>query len=57
MLRDALVEVMRTPELNAKLMEARYDVIGSTREEHDEETRRLVALWIDLAFKVKNSAD
>jgi len=56
-LRDALVEVMRTPEINAKLVEAGYDVIGSTPEEHDAETRRLVAFWIDLATKVKISAD
>ena len=56
-LRDALVEVMRTPEINAKLIEAGYDVIGSTPEEHDAETRRLVAFWIDLATKVKISAD
>ena len=45
------------PEVNAKLMEAGYDVIGSTPEEHDAETRRLVAFWIDLATKVKISAD
>ena len=38
-LRDALVEVMRTPEVNARLVEAGYDVIGSTPEEHDAETR------------------
>jgi tripartite-type tricarboxylate transporter receptor subunit TctC len=56
-LRDALVEVMRMPDVNAKLVEAGYDVIGSTPEEHDAETRRLVAFWIDLATKVKISAD
>jgi len=56
-LRDALVEVMRTPEVNARLVEAGYDVIGSTPEEHDAETRRLVAFWIDIATKVKISAD
>ncbi len=56
-LRDALVEVMRLPDVNAKLTEAGYDVIGSTPEEHDAETRRLVAFWIDLATKVKISPD
>jgi tripartite-type tricarboxylate transporter receptor subunit TctC len=56
-LRDALVEVMRTPEVNARLIEAGYDVIGSTPEEHDAETRRLVAFWIDLASRVTISAD
>ena len=56
-LRDALVEVMRTPEVTARLNEAGYDVVGSTPEEHDAETRRLVAFWIELATKVKISAD
>ena len=56
-LRDALVEVMRMPDVNAKLAEAGYDVIGSTPEEHDAETRRLIAFWIDLATKVRISAD
>ena len=48
---------MRPPEVNARLVEAGYDVIGSTPEEHDAETRRLVAFWIDIATKVKISAD
>jgi tripartite-type tricarboxylate transporter receptor subunit TctC len=56
-LRDALVEVMRTPEVTARLNEAGYDVVGSTPEEHDAETRRLVAFWIELATKVTISAD
>ncbi|MDB5808779.1 MAG: tripartite tricarboxylate transporter family receptor [Betaproteobacteria bacterium] len=56
-LRDALVEVMRTPDVNSRLAEAGYDVSGSTPEEHDAETRRLVAFWIDLASRVAISAD
>ena len=56
-LRDALVEVMRTPELTARLNELGYDVVGNTPEEHDAETRRLVAFWLDLATKVTISAD
>lgn len=56
-LRDAFVDVMRMPDVNAKLVETGYDVIGSTPEEHDAETRRLVAFWIDIATKVKISAD
>ena len=56
-LRDALVEVMRTPEVTARLNDLGYDVIGSTPEEHEAETRRLVAFWIDLATKVTISAD
>ena len=56
-LRDAFVEVMRTPEVTARLNEAGYDVVGSTPEEHDAETRRLVAFWLDLATRVKIGAD
>jgi tripartite-type tricarboxylate transporter receptor subunit TctC len=56
-LRDALVEVMRAPEINARLNEQGYDVVGSTPEEHDAETRRLVAFWLDLATRVTISAD
>ena len=56
-LRDALVEVMRAPEVNARLIEQGYDVVGSTPEEHEAETRRLVAFWLDVATKVKISAD
>jgi tripartite-type tricarboxylate transporter receptor subunit TctC len=56
-LRDAFVEVMRTPEVTARLNEAGYDVIGSTPQEHDAETRRLVAFWLDLVTKVTISAD
>ena len=56
-LRDALVEVMRAPELTARLNAQGYDVIGSTPEEHDAETRRLVAFWLDLATKVTIRAD
>ena len=56
-LRDALVEVMRMPEVTTRLNDQGYDVIGSTPEEHDAETRRLVAFWLDLATKVTISAD
>jgi tripartite-type tricarboxylate transporter receptor subunit TctC len=56
-LRDALVDVMRMPDVNAKLFEAGYDVIGSTPEEHAAETRRLVAFWIEVATRVRISAD
>jgi tripartite-type tricarboxylate transporter receptor subunit TctC len=56
-LRDAIVEVMRAPELTTRLNELGYDVVGSTPEEHDAETRRLVAFWLDLATRVTISAD
>lgn len=56
-LRNMLVEVMRMPEVTARLNEAGYDVIGSTPDEHDAETKRLIAFWIDLATKVTISPD
>ena len=39
------------------LFEQGYDIIGSTPEEHEAETRRLVAFWLDVATKVKLSPD
>lgn len=51
-LRDMLVDVMRTPDTTARLNEAGYDILGTTPEEHDAETRRLVAFWIDLGKRI-----
>ncbi len=56
-LRDMFVEVMRTPATKARLNDAGYDIIGSTPEEHEAETHRLVNFWIDLGKKIKISAD
>lgn len=56
-LRDMLVEVMRTPEITSRMNELGYDIVGSTPEEHDAETRRLVAFWLDLGTRIKISAD
>ena len=56
-LRDMLVEVMRVPETTARLNELGYDIVGSTPEEHDAETRRLVAFWLDLGTRIKISAE
>ena len=52
-LRDMLVEVMRQPEVTAKLNEQGYDILGTTPDEHDAETRRLVNFWIELGKKIK----
>ena len=52
-LRDMLVEVMRQPEATAKLAEQGYDILGTTPEEHDAETRRLVNFWVELGKKIK----
>jgi tripartite-type tricarboxylate transporter receptor subunit TctC len=56
-LRDMLVEVMRTPETTARMNELGYDIVGSTPEEHDAETRRLVAFWIDLGKRIDIKAE
>ena len=56
-LRDMFVEVMKTPETARRLIEAGYDVIGSTPEEHEAETHRQVNFWIDLGKKIKLTAD
>ena len=56
-LRDMFVEVMRTPETTRRLNDAGYDIIGSTPEEHEAETHRLVNFWIDLGKKIKISQD
>jgi tripartite-type tricarboxylate transporter receptor subunit TctC len=56
-LRDLLVEVMRAPEVTRRMNEQGYDIIGSTPEEHEAETRRLVAYWLELATRVKIGAD
>lgn len=52
-LRDMLVEVMRSPEITKRMNGLGYDIIGSTPEEHDAETRRLVAFWLDLGTRIK----
>jgi tripartite-type tricarboxylate transporter receptor subunit TctC len=56
-LRDHLVEVMRTPEVTTRLNELGYDVVGNTPEEHEAETRRLVAFWLDMGTKIKLGID
>ncbi len=56
-LRNMLVEVMRMPDVTVKLNDAGYDIIGSTPEDHEAETKRLVAFWLDLATKVVISPD
>ena len=56
-LRDLFAEVMRMPEVTKRMNDQGYDIIGSTPDEHDAETRRLVAFWLDLGKKVKLSTD
>jgi tripartite-type tricarboxylate transporter receptor subunit TctC len=56
-LRDLLVEVMRLPEVTKRMNDLGYDIIGTTPEEHDAETRRLVTFWLDLGTKINLSPD
>ena len=56
-LRELLVEVMRTPEVTKRMNDQGYDIIGTTPEEHDAETRRLVSFWLDLGTRVNLSPD
>jgi tripartite-type tricarboxylate transporter receptor subunit TctC len=51
-LRDALVAVMRDPEMTQKLADRGYDIIGNTPEEHQKQTEALVTQWIEVGKKV-----
>jgi tripartite-type tricarboxylate transporter receptor subunit TctC len=52
-LRDTLVDVMRTPTVSARMAELGYEMVGNTPEEHEQQTKELIAFWIDVATKVK----
>jgi tripartite-type tricarboxylate transporter receptor subunit TctC len=52
-LRDTLVEVMRTPQVSARMAELGYEIVGNTPEEHEKQTKELIAFWIDVATRVK----
>ena len=51
-LRDAIVAVMREPEMTQKLADRGYDIIGNTPEEHQKQTEALVTQWIEVGKKV-----
>ncbi|MCC7276511.1 MAG: tripartite tricarboxylate transporter substrate binding protein [Alphaproteobacteria bacterium] len=51
-LRDAVVAVMREPEMTKTLAERGYDIIGNTPEEHQKQTEALVTQWIEVGKKV-----
>lgn len=51
-LRDMLVEVMKMPDVAKRMADQGFDLIGSTPEEHEAETRRLVAFWLDLGKRI-----
>lgn len=44
---------MKKPDIKERLTQQGFEPVGSTPEEHDVETRRLVTLWKELAKKVK----
>ncbi len=50
--RDAVAEVMRDPELTKKLVEYGYEVVANTPEEHQAQTTALVTQWIEVGKKV-----
>jgi tripartite-type tricarboxylate transporter receptor subunit TctC len=56
-LRDMLVEVMKLPDVSKRMSDLGYIRIGSTPDELEAETKRLVAQWIDLSHRVKLSGD
>jgi tripartite-type tricarboxylate transporter receptor subunit TctC len=50
--RDAIVQTMRDPAINARMREMGYEAIGNTPEEHHEQTRAIVTRWLDVAKRV-----
>lgn len=56
-LRDTFVDVMKAPAVNKRMLDLGYNEIGSTPDELDAETKRLVASWIELGHKIKLSDD
>jgi tripartite-type tricarboxylate transporter receptor subunit TctC len=51
-MRDAVDEVLRDPELVKKLAERGYEVIANTPDEHQAQTAALVAQWLEVGKKV-----
>jgi tripartite-type tricarboxylate transporter receptor subunit TctC len=56
-LRDMLLDVMKLPDVAKRMSDLGYNRIGSTPDELDAETKRLVAQWIDLGHRVKLAGD
>lgn len=51
-LRDAMVDTMRTPQVSQRMAELGYEIIGSTPEELDQQTRQLVGFWLEVSKRV-----
>ena len=56
-IRQTFVDVMNTPDINRRLVDLGYNKTGSSPDELDAETKRLVARWIELGRTVKLSDD
>lgn len=56
-IRQTFVDVMNVPDINSRLVDLGYNKTGSSPDEHDAETRKLVARWIELGRTVKLSDD
>lgn len=52
-LRDTMVDVMRSPAVSTRMAELGYEIVGNTPEEHEKQTKELIAFWMDVATKVK----
>ena len=44
---------MRTPQVSTRMAELGYEIVGNTPEEHEKQTKELIAFWIDVATRVK----
>lgn len=51
-LRDAMVDTMRTPQVGKRMAELGYEIIGSTPQELDQQTRQLVSFWLDVSKRM-----
>jgi tripartite-type tricarboxylate transporter receptor subunit TctC len=52
-LRETMVDVMRSPTVSKRMAELGYEIVGNTPEEHEKQTKDLIAFWLDVATKVK----
>lgn len=51
--RDAIVEAMRQPAVASRMQQMGYHMVGNTPQEHQQQTEKIVAHWLEVAKKVK----
>lgn len=51
-MREAIVATMKEPAVTAKMHEIGYEMIGNTPEEHQQQTEKIVATWLDVGKRV-----